>query len=335
MAKTGVCPNSVHKMGAEGVRIPTGDWLLKLLKNKSLPQMIKLTDKMLTESAKSVSLTRGVLTNKFGKIVVAIDKNNIPHYDKIPNMKYMVHSKYEYGTTLFQSFMTAKIVSGKMVMHIGIQLVTRGKFNPEFVRKTIQKCNKIRIGVQLFLLDREFYSTEVMRVVREFRKDFIMPAKKDGGIKRAIAEYVAGERKALSQYTISNGVLKFTFNLVIIKAPKKSKAKNMFDRYHVFATNISCRSAKNAIAYIPEEYRKRWGIETGYRSAKSIRPKTNSKDPVIRLLFYATSLILANIWFGLRKDTGRQVYNIILKVLLNQMINRFNRLYCERWPPPP
>ncbi|MCY4491505.1 MAG: hypothetical protein OXC46_08600 [Thaumarchaeota archaeon] len=45
MAKTGVCPNSVHKMGADGVRIPTGDWLLKLLKNKSLPQMIKLTDK--------------------------------------------------------------------------------------------------------------------------------------------------------------------------------------------------------------------------------------------------------------------------------------------------
>ena len=152
---------------------------------------------MLTESAKSVSLTRGVLTNKFGKIVVAIDKNNIPHYDKIPNMKYMVHSKYDQGTTLFQSFMTAKIVSGKMVMHIGIQLVTRGKFNPEFVRKTIQKCNKIRIGVQLFLLDCEFYFTEGRRVVREFRKDSIISAKKDSRIKQAIIEHATGDRKAV------------------------------------------------------------------------------------------------------------------------------------------
>ncbi|MCY4491125.1 MAG: hypothetical protein OXC46_06645, partial [Thaumarchaeota archaeon] len=231
----------------------------------------------------------------------------------------------------------AKIVSGKMVMHIGIQLVTRGKFNPEFVRKTIQKCNKIRIGVQLFLLDCEFYFTEVRRVVREFRKNSIISAKKDSRIKQAIIEHATGDRKAVSKYTISNGITKFTFNLVIVKAPvkknKKEKEKRIYENYHVFATSLS-GDVQDIKKLIPEEYKKRWDIETGYRTTKSIMLMTNSTNPAIRILFYVLSIILANIWIWLRDLIAKQTYDVSLRILICQMLICYLSPDYEKWPPP-
>ncbi len=60
--------------------------------------------------------------------------------------------------------------------------VTRGIFNGEFVRKTIEKCSKLHWN-QPLSFDREFYATDVMQTVRSFHRHFIMPAKKDAGIK--------------------------------------------------------------------------------------------------------------------------------------------------------
>jgi hypothetical protein len=44
---------------------------------------------------------------------------------------------------------------------------------------------------------------------------------------------------------------------------KKGKGNRNF---HLFATNVEFTSAEKFIKMVPEEYRKRWNIETGYRS---------------------------------------------------------------------
>ena len=116
---------------------------------------------------------------------------------------------------------------------------------------------------------------------------------KDAGIKRAISEHVQGSRNAVSRYAMGKGADAFTFNLVIIPAPGKKDSSCVFDRYHVFATSLPCSDADDTVRDIPDQYRKRWGIETGYRCAKEIRPRTNSISPSIRMLLFAVSLILS------------------------------------------
>ena len=73
----------------------------------------------------------------------------------------------------------------------------------------------------------------------------------------------------------------------------EKKDTNMFDRYHAFATNMSCASLDDngeseLLDHIPDECKKRWGIETGYRCVEEIRPRTTSLNPSVRLtsLFY-------------------------------------------------
>ncbi len=53
-------------------------------------------------------------------------------------------------------------------------------------------------------MDREFYSTEIIRLVSEQRHKFLMPAVKNTGIKRVIREHHDKLRKAVSQYTVRN-----------------------------------------------------------------------------------------------------------------------------------
>ena len=44
-------------------------------------------------------------------------------------------------------------------------------------------------------------------------------------------------------------------------------------------------------------YSKRWGIETSFRVKKhSYRPKTTSKNYVIRLFYFLLSVLLYNLW---------------------------------------
>ncbi len=48
---------------------------------------------------------------------------------------------------------------------------------------------------------------------------------------------------------------------------------------------------------IPKQYRKRWGIETGFRVIKEIMGRTYSNSLAVRLLmFYLPLLLLYNMW---------------------------------------
>jgi len=40
--------------------------------------------------------------------VIAVDKHKIPHYGKTPDMKHMIFPEHENGTSVFESYITAK-----------------------------------------------------------------------------------------------------------------------------------------------------------------------------------------------------------------------------------
>ena len=63
----------------------------------------------------------------------------------------------------------------------------------------------------------------------------------------------------------------------------------------MFATNLPVNNASDFIKKIPEEYRKRWNIETGYRVKNAFKIRTYSKSPVVRSLFFLIQCLLYNI----------------------------------------
>lgn len=87
------------------------------------------------------------------------------------------------------------------------------------------------------------------------------------------------------------------FGLMIY--PKKKGAKDTdptHERYIVFATNMRYREAFRLFPEIPDEYRRRWGIETGYRVQNQIKAMTTSTNFTVRAVYQMLSVILYNVW---------------------------------------
>ena len=83
-----------------------------------------------------------------------------------------------------------------------------------------------------------------------------------------------------------------------------------------FVTNIKDYKSRD-LADLPKEYKKRWGIETGYRDAKRVMPRTISRNAVIRLFMFFVSLLISNIWMLSRAKNRRDTR---LTVLLACMV---------------
>ena len=161
---------------------------------------------------------------------------------------------------------------------LGATLVRRMDSLSDTVSKLIDGCTKKGIRIGMLTVDREFFSTAVIGALRSKNVQFLMPATKTKGIKKATSEFEAGKRNAVSQHVLTSSVAgkepeKFT--LIILKREDKKGRKVI----HAFATSIPVdvvcgfkRDQMTGAEAFVEQYRARWSIETGYRCVESMRP---------------------------------------------------------------
>lgn len=87
---------------------------------------------------------------------------------------------------------------------------------------------------------------------------------------------------------------KVSYNMAAVERLKKGKKV-----IYAYATNISLDETdmEKEANWIANEYNRRWGIETSYRTKKqSYLPKTSSKDYRIRLFYFFFAVLLYNMW---------------------------------------
>ena len=231
---------------------------------------------------------------------MAIDKHTIPRYDKTYNMLNIITSKFKSGTYHFNCLATINCTVEGSRAFLGATLVRRMDSLSDTVSKLIDGCTKKSIRIGMLTVDREFFSTGVIGALRSKNMQFLMPATKTQGIKKATSEFEAGKRDAVSQHVLTSSVAgkgpeKFT--LIILKREDKKGRKVI----HAFATSVSVdvvcgfkRGEMTGAEAFVEQYRARWSIETGYRCIKSMRPRTASREETVRVQLLFTPILLFN-----------------------------------------
>jgi len=108
------------------------------------------------------------------------------------------------------------------------------------------------------------------------------------------------EKQPVKRFTLGNKRRSVTFNLYLYKRPAdqlpKKKKLTVSDLYFGFATNLPRSLAFGLPSFVPSEYRRRWGIETGYRVQDNVQAKTTSTNYKLRLIYQMTSVLLYNVW---------------------------------------
>lgn len=232
-----------------------------------------------------------------GSLKIAMDLNLIPYYGKPSNeeIPYIYRSEAKSGTCSFYAYATLYVLMKNKRITLAIRGVRWSDTTVAIITYLLAELSELKIKVKKLYLDRGFFTTPVIRWLQALDIPFVMPAirrGKQGGIK----QFLKGKRSYKTTYTMTRGKDdSVTFDLWIICKYRKGKRGKRGVEYFAYVVD----NAKASLAYIHQDYRKRFGIESSYRLKNLSRIRTNNKNPVLRLLFVGRSFLLVNIWVNL------------------------------------
>jgi hypothetical protein len=227
----------------------------------------------------------------------AIDFHDIPYYG-IKNTPGIRGIKPKNGTSWGYSFCSLDIIGDiKLTLDV-IDINGLAKNYSMLMDSMMQRLNAMGINLKTLFMDREFFNNATISTIQGLNKNFVIAAKSNKKINAILLDHKKkfGKTSTFFEYQFEKGSPKFI--IVAILNPKydpnakKDKGNN---EYHLFATNLTVDNASDFLKKIPDEYRKRWNIETGYRVKNAFKIRTCSKSPVARSLFFLIQCLLYNI----------------------------------------
>lgn len=217
---------------------------------------------------------------------VAIDYHEWLYYGS-KNTQMTVGKQPQLGTSSCYKFATINIVeAGKRFTLLAVPVSALD--NKEMVLSKLLGYALQRIKINHLTFDRGFFDSQSLATVDKFHVKYLMPAIHNFSVKRAMD--LSPAPSIIKGFVLNN----YPLNLVIVEDTdnKGEKVKR------VFATNMDFDEKEVGLAErLLMLYSKRWGIETSYRVKKhSYRPKTTSKNYIIRLFYFLFSVLLYNLW---------------------------------------
>lgn len=181
----------------------------------------------------------------------------------------------------------------------------------EAISKLISKTREY-VDIKLMLMDRAFFNADELEFLIADNILHMIPARRNKKID-ALARAVRLKRSSIpntpdSFYIVPDYLLAKRVRIQLVFYFTPSKEPDKPDKCFIFTTNLKVDA--NNVKELAELYRKRWGIETGYRVKDRVWCKTCSTSYVARLLFLFLSILLYNFWTLLRilKPPWTRVY---------------------------
>lgn len=279
----------------------------------NLPHLAELQRRLNNALAACIpSALRRHLRKRQRPLHVAIDLHLRPYHGQPqsdPCELYRGQAKS--GTTHFHAYATAYLVLHGQRFTLALRYVLAGEPLELVVRDLLARCVQIGAKAGLVLVDRAFWSVDVLRYLQAARYPFLMPVitrgkKADqpkGPSGTRVFQYWS--KGGLARYTLqqSGGGRKATVGIAVYlryrRGRRGKKGKQRLAYAYWGWTPATAHAAH-------ELYRKRFGIETSYRQLGEAKAKTCSRSPAVRLFLVGVALVLRNVWVWLHWEVLAQ-----------------------------
>jgi DDE family transposase len=208
------------------------------------------------------------------------------------------------GTTHFHAYATAYLVRRGQRFTLAMRYVLAGDPLERVVRELLARCAQIGAKAGLVLVDRAFWTVDVIRYLQAARYPFLMPVitrgKKTGvaGGPSGTRSFQYWARGGLAGYTLaqSGGGRQATVGIAVyVRYRRGRRGRRGRERLAYAYWGWAPASARAA----HERYRLRFGIETSYRQLGEGKARTCSRSPAVRLFLVGVALLLRNVWVWL------------------------------------
>jgi hypothetical protein len=259
---------------------------------------------------------------------MAIDLTLIPyHGEPFRFLNEIYRGDAKSGTTHFHAYATAYVIRKGRRFTVALTRVLAGEPLKEVVQRLLQQAARQGVKPRYLLLDRGFYSVEVIRYLQHARYPFIMPAAKRGRKPKTVTPqsiwwFFTFKRSGWGRHTLKNAAGKTaTVEICVACGNFRGRWKRHRRRTFVYAFwNLPSRSC----VWFRETYRTRFAIETTYRQMNQARIRTSTRNPLLRLLFVGLALILRNVWVWLHLVCFAETFRGGMRLHLERL--RFRRL---------
>lgn len=237
---------------------------------------------------------------------IAIDLTLIPYHGQpYADKKEIYRSAPKSGTTHFHAYATAAVVHKGHRYTLALTAVAHGEKMTAVVQRLLAIVRRRQVKVRFLLVDKGFFSVEVISYLKETGLGFIIPAMARGRQPRRGTQSVG--LRALQKK--NNGYYPYTHKgkvngqdrkvEVTICVASKRYTHKQSGKQRTKKLMYAVWKVRQTPREIRELYRTRFGIETSYRQMHEARIKTCTRDPALRLLFVGIALVLRNVWVWL------------------------------------
>jgi hypothetical protein len=231
---------------------------------------------------------------------VAIDFHDRPYYGKQPQSTGLwVRGQAKDGTTRFYRIATAYVMLKDLRVTLAVRFVLPEDDTLTVLQDLLKRLHLRAIRIACLFLDKGFNGIAIMRYLTERQQPALIACAirgKQGGT-RARCVGTKSYRTTYTFNSVAQGA--FTASLAVCRAFTTAKRTKRMKRrvewliYSLIHLNLSPRQARRL-------YRRRFGIESSYRCAGQVRGWTTSPNAAYRFVLIVLSLILLNVWLGLR-----------------------------------
>jgi putative transposase len=269
------------------------------------PQLIDVDRiKRQVNAALGDQMPRALRRQRKRPLTIAVDLTLIAYYGKHSLDDPQVYrSQAKRGTNSFFAYATAYLVLHGERFTLAVAPVTREKALKQVLQELLLVVGKRGLKIGLLLLDRGFYSVEVIRYLQQARRPFLMPMVCHGRPAdhpqgpSASNVFKAMKKSGWYTYTLQDAKKdQATVSVCVKRARYKNKHGKRKSETWVYAY---WGIAPKRVDWVKDTYRRRFGIETSYRQMNQCRIRTTTKKFHVRFFYVAIGLLLRNLWVWL------------------------------------
>ena len=228
------------------------------------------------------------------QLVCAVDFTDIPYHGQHEADDDLIRrGRAKHGTTHFHSFGTLCILRHNKRYTVAVTLFKKSEKVQDGLQRLIERGKRLGLHIKRLYLDRGFDNNAVVFYLKQqsFPSLIALAIRGKTGGTRALCR---GRQSYQTTYTRQSRIYEDqTFDVWIVCKYSKGRYRRKGLRYFAY---ILIGDLKMSADQVYQEYRRRFGIESGYRLMNTMRARTASRSVALRLFFVAVALVLLNLW---------------------------------------